>query len=136
LRLPSRQSIVFTFALGMKAVLALTLCLMASCAGLRSSSQNSLVGEWRYADKIQSCHYVFSRDGSFKGEVVYHAKLISKFTGRWSIEGDTLFYTYVSDALDRIPAGAIDRDKLLSVRREFFIIQAADGSKRKYVRIR
>jgi hypothetical protein len=127
---------MFSFALGMKAVLALTLCLMASCAGLRPSSQNSLVGEWRYADRIQSCHYVFSRDGSFKGEVVYHAKLISKFTGRWSIEGDTLFYTYMSDALDRIPAGAIDRDKLLSVRREFFIIEAADGSKRKYVRIR
>jgi len=136
LRLPSRQSIMFTFALGMKAVLALTLCLMASCAGLRSSSQNSLVGEWRYADKIQSCHYVFSRDGSFKGEVVYHAKLISKFTGRWSVDGNSLLYTYVSDALDKIPAGTTDRDKLLSVRREFFIIEAADGSQRKYLRVR
>jgi hypothetical protein len=120
----------------MKAVLALTLCLMTSCAGLRSNSSNSLVGEWRYADKIQSCHYVFSRDGTFKGEVVYHAKLISKFTGHWSVDGDTLFYTYFSDELDRIPAGATDRDKLLSVRREFFIIEAADGKKRKYTRIR
>jgi len=49
------------------------------------------VGEWRYADKIQACHYVFNQDGTFKGEVVYHAKLISKFTGRWSVDGDTLF---------------------------------------------
>ena len=120
----------------MKAVLALTLCLMASCAGLRSSSPRSLVGEWRYADKIQACHYVFNQDGTFKGEVVYHAKLISKFTGRWSVEGDTLLYTYVNDALHRIPAGAVDRDKLLSVYKEFFIIEAADGSKRKYLRIR
>jgi hypothetical protein len=136
LRLPSRRSIMFTFALGMKAVLALTLCLMASCAGLRSSSQSSLVGEWRYADKIQSCHYVFNRDGSFKGEVVYRAKLISKFTGRWSVDGDSLLYTYISDELDRIPAGATDRDRLLSVQRESFIIEAADGSKRKYLRIR
>ena len=120
----------------MKAVLALTLCLMASCAGLRSISPNSLVGEWRYADKIQSCHYVFSRDGGFNGEVVYHAKLISNFAGRWSIDGDTLFYTYIRDELGRIPAGATDRDKLLSVGREFFIIEAADGKKRKYLRIR
>src|ERR1044071_4763993 len=120
----------------MKAVLALTLCLMASCAGLRSISPNSLVGEWRYADKIQSCHYVFSRDGNFRGEVVYHARLISKFAGRWWIEGNTLFYAYTGDKLDRIPAGATDRDELLSVRREFFIIEAADGKKRKYLRIR
>ena len=136
LRLPSRQLIVFTFSPRMKAVLALTLWLMASCAGLQSSSPGSLVGEWRYADKIQSCHYVFNRDGSFKGEVVYHGKLISKFTGRWLVNGDTLLYTYISDVLDRIPAGATDRDKLLSVRREFFIIEAADGSRRKYLRIR
>lgn len=120
----------------MKAVLALTLCLMASCADLRSSSPSSLAGEWRYADKIQGCHYVFNRDGSFNGEVVYHAKLISKFTGRWSVDGDTLLYTYISDELHRIPAGATDRDKLLSVHREFFIIEAADGSKRKYFRVR
>ena len=134
--LPSWQSIVFTFASAMKAVLALTLCLMASCAGLRSRYSSRLVGEWRYADKIQACHYVFNRDGNFRGEVFYQAKLISKFTGRWSVDGDTLFYTYSSDELDRIPAGATDRDKLLRVHRDFFIIEAADGSKRKYLRIR
>jgi hypothetical protein len=136
LRLASRQLIVFTFSSRMKAVLALTLFLTASCVSLRSRSTSSLVGEWRYADKIQGCHYVFNRDGSFKGEVVYHARLISKFTGRWSVDGDTLLYTYVSDMLDRIPAGATDRDKLLSVHREFFIIEAADGSRRKYLRVR
>jgi len=120
----------------MKAVFALTLCLMASCADLPSRYPSSLVGEWRYADKIQGCHYVFNPDGTFRGDVVFHARLISKFTGRWSVRGDTLFYSYVSDALDRIPAGATDRDKLLSVQSEFFIIEAADGSKRKYLRIR
>jgi hypothetical protein len=120
----------------MKIVLALTLCLMASCAGLRWDSPSSLLGEWRYADKFQSCHYVFNRDGTFRGEVVYHTKLISKFTGRWSVTGGALLYTYVGDVLDRIPAGATDRDKLLSVRQDFFIIEAADGSKRKYLRVR
>jgi hypothetical protein len=120
----------------MKTVLALMLCLMASCAGVGSNSSNSLVGEWRYADKIQSCHYVFKQDGSFNGDVIYHARLVSKFTGRWSVSGDVLRYTYVADALDRIPAGATDRDRLLSVQGEFFVIEAADGSKRKYVRIR
>jgi len=116
----------------MKAALALMLCLLASCAGLRSNAPSSLVGEWRYADRIQACHYVFSRDGSFQGDVVYRAKLISKFKGRWSVADDILLYTYISDELHKIPAGATDRDKLLSVNKEFFVIEAADGSKRKY----
>ena len=62
-------------------------------------------------------------------------KLISKFTGRWSVDGNNLLYTYTSDALDKIPAGTTDRDKLLSVHEEFFVIEAADGSRRKYLRV-
>ena len=108
---------------------------MASCAGLQSRAASGLLGEWRYADKIQSCHYVFKSDGSFSGEVIYRKKLISKFTGRWSVDGKYLLYTYANDLLDRIPAGATDRDKLLRVQQEFFIIEAADGSKRKYLRV-
>lgn len=119
----------------MKAAFALLCCLMASCAGVQSPSATGLLGEWRYADKIQSCHYVFRRDGSFSGEVIYRKKLISKFTGRWSVHGNNLLYTYTSDLLERIPAGATDRDKLLSVRKDFFIIEAADGSRRKYLRL-
>ena len=120
----------------MKPTLALVLFLMASCAGLQSRAATALVGEWRYADRIQSCHYVFKRNGMFEGEVVYRRKLLSKFTGRWSVEGDALLYTYGSDLLDRIPVGATDRDRLLHVEREFFVIEAADGSRRKYLRVR
>ncbi len=135
MHLLSWQLIVFSFS-RMKAVSALTFCLMASCAALQPSTQSKLAGEWRYTDKIQSCHYVFKRDGNFNGEVIYHRKLISKFAGRWFVQNDTLLYYYTSDALDRIPAGAIDRDKLLMVQKDFFTIQAADGSKRRYSRIR
>ena len=120
----------------MKAVFALILCSLASCAGLSSSFPQSLVGEWRYADKTQACHYVFNRGGTFNGDVVYHGKTISRFTGRWSVDRDVLLYTYISDEFKRIPAGATDRDKLLNVAPEFFIIEAADGSKRRYLRVR
>jgi hypothetical protein len=120
----------------MKAVLALMFCLLASCAGITPMSSSRLVGEWRYTDKVQACRYVFKGDGSFEGDVVYQAKLISKFRGRWSMTDDVLLYTYTSDALRKIPAGATDRDRLLTVQREFFVIEAADGSRRKYVRVR
>ena len=119
----------------MKTILALTFCLLSACASPPPGPGDGIVGEWRYADKIQSCHYVFSRDGSFNGDVIYRGKAISKFTGRWAISGDVLQYTYTADALGRIPAGATDKDKLLSVKKEFFVIQAADGSRRQYDRI-
>jgi hypothetical protein len=111
-------------------------CLMSSCAIFRGSARQSLIGEWRYVDPVQSCHYDFKGDGLFSGEVSSRAKLVSKFTGRWSVEGHTILYTYTSDALGRIPAGATDRDTLLSIQKDSFVIEAADGSQRRYSRIK
>lgn len=119
----------------MKVAPAFIFCLLVSCAGVRSTAPSGLVGEWRYADRIQACHYVFNRDGSFEGDVVHREKLVSKFKGRWSVTDGVLLYTYVSDALRKIPVGTTDRDRLLSVQKEFFIIEAADGSRRKYLRL-
>lgn len=120
----------------MKIALILISCLLTSCASLPSDGSNSLLGEWRYADKIQSCRYHFKKDGRFTGEVRSRAKLVSKFAGTWDVQGDRLLYTYISDELGRIPAGATDRDKLLSVKKDSFLIEAADGSRRWYSRIR
>jgi hypothetical protein len=119
----------------MKRALVLIICLLPCCAGVQASNRNSLVGEWRYADQTQSCHYAFKRDGTFSGEVVYRNKLISKFKGRWTVTGDVLRYTYLSDALGRIPPGAKDRDKLIGIQKDFFLIEAADGSQRRYLRV-
>ena len=115
----------------MKILIAVSLCFLTSCV-----SSKSLVGEWRYADEMQSCHYVFKKDGSFSGEVMYQRKLLSQFTGKWTVEGKTLLYQYINDAVGNIPPGAVDRDKLLNVQRAFFEIQAADGSRRKYIRVK
>jgi hypothetical protein len=120
----------------MRVVCALIFFLMSSCAIFRFTARQSLVGEWRYVDPVQSCHYIFNGDGFFTGEVTNRAKLVSKFTGRWSMEGKTILYTYISDALGRIPAGATDRDKILRIQKDSFVIEAADGSQRRYSRIK
>lgn len=119
----------------MKTLFALVFWLLASCAAIRPA-ESQLAGEWRYADEVKTCLYVFSGDGTFHGEVTHHRKLISKFTGRWSLQGNTISYRYISDELHRIPAGVVDHDKLLMVQKDSFTIEAADGSRRKYARIR
>ena len=127
---------MISFPRWMKAALLLLACFLASCANLPPKTENSLVGEWRYADNLQSCRYHFQKEGRFTGEVRVRGKLASKFTGTWEVQGDLLLYRYISDELGRIPAGATDRDKLLSVERDSFLIEAADGSRRRYSRIR
>jgi len=122
----------------MKAVLALiSLFLLAACTSVDSPGRTrQLVGDWRYKDQVQSCQYSFKSDGLFTGEVKLRNKLISKFKGRWSVRSQTLLYSYESDALGRIPAGATDRDQLLEIKRDFFVIEAANGERRRYVRMR
>ena len=119
----------------MKIALVIVCCLLASCASLPSNGRDPLVGEWRYADNLQSCQYHFKKGGRFTGEVRLRKKLVSKFTGTWTVQDDRLLYTYTGDELGRIPAGATDRDKLLSVEKDSFLIEAADGSWRRYMRI-
>ena len=122
----------------MKAVLATIFLLsIAACTGLQSAnSSRQLVGDWRYADQVQSCRYSFKSDGSFTGEVRHRTKLVSKFTGRWSVQGQALHYKYLTDALGSIPPGATDRDQLREVKPDFFEIQAANGERRRYLRTR
>jgi hypothetical protein len=120
----------------MKAVLAcISLLSIAACTSFNGpTADRQLVGDWRYADHAQSCHYSFKSDGSFTGEVRMRSKLVSEFAGRWSVKGKTLFYRYVSDALGRIPAGATDQDELLEIKKDAFVIRAANGDQRRYVR--
>jgi hypothetical protein len=121
----------------MKSVFAVFLLLaMAACANAERRNRNALVGHWRYADEKQSCEYFFKADGSFTGEVRVQAKLISKFTGRWTIKDDSILYTYLSDAFGRIPTGVTDRDRLLRMEPNSFLIRAANGDERRYRRIR
>ena len=119
----------------MKGLISLAFLLLVSCVSIERATANRLAGEWLYADKTQSCRYIFNRDGTFNGEVLVRAKLISKFTGRWGVEGHTLSYRYESDLLGKIPPGALDRDNLLAVRKDSFTIEAANGSRREYRRI-
>lgn len=120
----------------MKFSLLLIPWLFVSCAIFEPKGARTIVGEWRYADKVQSCRYHFKGDGTFSGHVKVEGKLVSDFSGTWTVEGDRLLYTYRGDRLGRIPVGAIDRDKLLSVQEDSFLIEAADGSRRRYSRVR
>src|ERR1043165_1266456 len=88
----------------MKTILALfSLLAFSSCATVDRQAKSQLVGDWRYSDATQSCHYSFKPDGSFSGEVTRHAIPVLKFAGRWKLEGKPLNYVYLRKAFGRIP---------------------------------
>ena len=120
----------------MKSLLILTLFLLVSCATGRRDPNTTLAGEWLYEDPSQSCRYEFNKDGTFSGEVKQRGETLSRFTGRWGIREGELHYHYTGDALGRIPPGTRDRDKLLKTEAKEFVIEASDGSRRTYRRVR
>ena len=115
---------------------ALLLLSLGACASVERQRRTQLVGHWRYADEQQSCDYSFQPDGSFTGQVKFLRKVVSRFNGRWELRESALLYTYLSDSLGRIPPGTTDRDQILDIKEQSFLIQAANGEQRRYHRVR
>jgi hypothetical protein len=124
-------------ATAVKTVLIFGAFLFASCSTVAERADSKLIGKWRSTDQRgHTAEYEFLANGTFRGSVVdYHGSLLSKFAGRWVFRDRVISYEYTSDKTGRIRAGTKDRDKLLRIGADHFVIEAADGSVRKYVRV-
>ena len=116
-----------------------TICLFffwAGCASPKGSvTSDPLIGHWRYADQSSSADYTFSADGAFRGSVTRSGKVIWTYGGKWTHAGKVLSYVYTQSSADWAPPGTRDQDMLLEVDRRYYVIQAGDGSRRKYQRV-
>jgi len=119
------------------AATAHVLCLGVTGCATHPLSHNidPLVGRWRYADSSSTAEYLFAADGKFTGSVAREGKTIWSYAGKWSHAGSVLNYTYTKSSADFAPPGTQDQDMLLEVRRAYYVIQARDGSRRKYLRV-
>ena len=121
--------------LPLRFALALLALFAASCASTSKNPATKLVGHWRATNQSQTADYIFAADGSFRGSVRSGSTTISKFTGKWTLAGGAIAYEYTSDVFGSIPAGTKDRDRLIELRDGYYIIEAKDGSRRRYVRL-
>ena len=121
----------------MKLTCLATIWLLAAATAGPAITKDHLVGHWRWTDTAttRSIEYIFRDDGTFTGSAKEKGETMAEFTGKWSVEGDALHYEYSGDTSGRAPVGAKDRDKLLEVTKEYYVIQARTGAKRKYVRV-
>ena len=113
----------------------LTALFAASCATVNQPRREALVGTWRSTAGPQVGEYRFLPDGTFTGSVRSRGALLAKFTGRWVLRDGAIAYEYLSDATGNIAPGTRDRDKLVAISSGTYTIEAADGSRREYVRV-
>jgi len=123
-------------SIAIKTVLTFGAFLVASCASVGEKTESKLIGRWHSVDQRgHTAELSFLGNGTFSGSVSDDdGSLISQFTGRWLLRDGAILYHYSSDKMGRIRVGTNDRDKLLRIGRDYFVIEAADGSVRKYVR--
>jgi hypothetical protein len=119
-----------------KTILTFGAFLVASCASVGEKTESKLIGRWHSIDQRgHTAELSFLGNGTFSGSVSGDdGSLISRFTGKWLLRDGVILYQYASDKTGRIRVGTKDRDKLLRIGRDYFVIEAADGSVRKYVR--
>jgi hypothetical protein len=124
--------------IAIKMVLTFGAFLVASCASVAEKTESKLIGRWHSVDQRgHTAELSFLGNGTFSGSVSGgDGSLISQFRGRWLLRDGVILYHYSSDKMGRIRVGTKDRDKLLRIGRDYFVIEAADGSVRKYVRAR
>ncbi|MFN2475390.1 MAG: hypothetical protein ABR526_03495 [Chthoniobacterales bacterium] len=122
-------------SLPLRIALASILLAVTSCASTSKRPDAKLIGRWRAGNQSQTAEYSFAADGTFGGSVKSGATTISKFTGKWAVVDGAINYEYTGDALGSIPAGTKDRDRLLEVTDAYYVIEAKDGSRRRYVRV-
>lgn len=115
-------------------VLLFALCAVG-CVTTAVRPEATLVGRWRYQNAQQLAEYIFAQDGSFVGHVSSRGVVVADFTGKWSLTPEAIVYEYTSDKKGSIAPGTRDRDQLVSLGPDAYVIQARDGSQRKYVRV-
>src|SRR5438552_12836498 len=97
---------------------------------IQDFTSNQLVGCWRGREGAYTCDWVLQRDGTFTADVSQRGVAISRSIGTWTIEGGELVSVCTKDEFDLIGPGHIERDMLLEVSADYFILGTRQGIRR------
>jgi hypothetical protein len=104
----------------------------SACADVVSTQ---LLGHWRYTDANRSGDYEFHDDGTYTANIAQDGKIVWEGAGKWSLDGNSLTCDLMRSSPERIPIGTKDTDKIVEINKDYYLIEARDGSKHKYTRV-
>lgn len=117
-----------------------TLCLLvvmnATLASAAEISALSLIGRWKHVESPQTMsELVFREDGTFSGSTVKDGAAYTGYEGKWLIRGASLYYLYTKVSSPYIKPGQKDKDTILEIGRDYFVLKLHDGRTSRYERI-
>lgn len=118
----------------MKFCIALCCLLLPACL-FAEAEKARLFGHWRYSEGGTVAEYTFDPAGTFSGMLRKDDKLVCEFGGKWTIKDNYVEYEYTSASNGCIQLGTLDRDRLVFVGTDNYVIEGKDGSRRKYSRV-
>jgi len=74
-------------------------------------------------------------NGTFLAKITEGTRTISRSVGKWSLSENFLISEYILDDSGVIDAGCIDRDALLEVTNDHFLLRTTGGIQRRYKRV-
>ena len=95
----------------------------------------SLIGHWRYASAGLIGDYVFSADGTFRGELAEAGDHVRHFSGTWSVTGNTLNYVNTKSELKYTRAGSTDHDKIMQLTKDYYVVESSHGNQFRFTRL-
>lgn len=109
--------------------------LLIAASAFAEPSKEQLVGHWRYIGDNQTVDYTFKADDTFTGSITEDGKVVLRYAGKWSLDGDKLKYEFTSSTPEIIAAGTTDQDKITELTRDYYIIETQFYAKRQYSRV-
>lgn len=98
---------------------------------------SSLIGSWKHvnSEKEKTIQLNFYTNGKYDGHLKQKKTIAIDFSGTWKIKDSTLYYVYEKSSSNSASKGDTDKDIIIDITNDFFIIQTINGEIKKYNRI-
>jgi len=94
-----------------------------------------LVGAWRNVENsVLVTEITFRQDGSFFSKIVKNGEVYGEIEGKWLTRGNFLYYLYNKVSPPRVPVGTRDKDTIVEITKDYFIVYSVNQRTRKYVK--
>src|SRR6266849_3073888 len=94
-----------------------------------------LIGHWQYVENAELIsEMTFREDGTFDARVMKKGNVDVSVEGKWLTRGKFLYYLYTKISPPRVPVGRRDKDTIVEIEKDYFVLVSVDHRVRKYVK--
>jgi len=94
------------------------------------------VGHWLYKSADAIATLAIEADGTWSGTLTLPGQPEDRFEGRWTTDGEFIYWFYTKSSTPKIKPGAQDKDKIVEVGKDYFVLHTQHDHQPKYVRVK